>query len=336
MNSTKYNNETLLTFLKREGIGDKQTYKDWFQNHRVKINQTPVTEDYVIKRNDKLSIRGKKYLIMESGEPGRLTIKNVSNKAIRIKGKVRAHCGYHKCLTVYSKRISRKTSFVANPFSKQFRHFFHRLDEFYYDCNQHSISSVSGHCLDLERFDDIKAVHVIRDPRDLLVSGYFYHKRAAEDWCEYLNSNNNDWKIVNASVPDGIPANISFGEYLNQETTETGLISEFEFRRLHFEAMLKWPVNDARVLTVKYEDILGNEPEVFRKIYDFYEFPFHVKQAAVFFANRYSSKSKFRKSSHIRNSQHGQWKELFSNDLNDRFVELYGDLLDKYDYPRKL
>ena len=100
--------------------------------------------------------------------------------------------------------------------------------------------------------------------------------------------------------------------------------------------MLKWPVDDKRVLTVRYEDVLGNEPEVIRKIYDFYGFPFHVKQAAVFFAGRYSSKSKFRKSSHIRNSQHGQWKEIFSNQLNEKFVERYGDLLDKYDYPRKL
>ncbi len=325
--------ETILNFLRRNGIGDKSSHRDWFHNKLILINDSPVTTDTVIEADTALEIRGKQYRIKASAEPGRLTLSSLaSDDAPAIGGTIRVQCGYHKCLTVYFKRVSRKAAFWTNPIAGGFRHFFHRLDEFYADCQLQTLSSISGNCLDLNRFSDIRAVHIIRDPRDLLLSGYYYHKRAAEDWCEYINPSDEDWAIVNGVVPAALPEGMSLSAYLNQASVEEGLAAEIEFRKHHLQSMLQWPTDDPRVMTVRYEDILGNEVEVFKKIYDFYGFPLRTRLAARLFADRYSAKSKHRKSSHIRNSQFGQWKETFTPELTRLFEENYGELLGKYGY----
>src|SRR5262249_14279696 len=38
-----------------------------------------------------------------------------------------------------------------------------------------------GHADILDR-EDVRVLHVIRDPRDVLISGMYYHQRAAERW----------------------------------------------------------------------------------------------------------------------------------------------------------
>lgn len=325
--------ETVSDFMGRQGLGDKVCQRNWFKDGAVIVDGSVASETTQAPVGSILSIRGIDYQVLATQEPGRTTLKsNYRDQGIRIKGRVRVQCGYHKCLTMYFRRVSKKIAMWNNPFDGEFRHFFHRLDEFHQDCTQYSISSVSGHCLDLDQFENIRAVHIIRDPRDMIISGYFYHKRAGEPWCNYVNPTDDDWRIVNAPVPSTLPADTSFSDYLNKVSVEDGLAAEIEFRRNHFESMMKWSTDDERVLTVKYEEILGNEAETFKRIYDFYEFPFHTKMAAMIYARRYSAKSARRLSTHIRNPNQGQWKELFTPKLKRQFDEQYDGLLIKYGY----
>lgn len=325
--------ERVADFLSREGLGDKTAQKRWFKKGAVTVNDVVANGDTVLHPNDKLSIRGVDYGVTNSGQSNRLVlVRNGEQIPKLIDARVRVQCGYHKCLTMYFRRVSKKTAVCDNPFSGQYRHFFHRLDEFYRDCASYNISSVSGHCLDLERFSDIRAVHIIRDPRDMIVSGYYYHKRAGEPWCNYVNPTDDDWSIVNASVPKALPGETSFADYLNNVSLEEGLAAEFEFRQKHFASMMAWPTDDPRVMTVRYEDILGNEAETFRRIYNFYGLSFHTKFFAGMYANRYSLKSERRLASHIRNPKKGQWRDLFTPELTGEFNERFGDLLAKYGY----
>lgn len=325
--------ERVADFLPREGLGDKTAQKKWFKNGEVIVNGTTATGDTMLHPNDTLSIREIDYGVGVSGQGNRLVlVRNEDSIPEKINARIRVQCGYHKCLTMYFRRVSKKTAVCDNPFRGQYRHFFHRLDEFYRDCANYNISSVSGHCLDLDRFSDIRAIHIIRDPRDMIVSGYYYHKRAGEPWCNYLNPTDDDWSIVNASVPKTLPTDTSFSEYLNKVSLEEGLAAEFEFRQHHFASMMAWATDDSRVMTIRYEDILGNEADVFRRIYDFYGLSFHTKFFAGMYANRYSLKSARRLTSHIRNPNKGQWRDLFTPELTDKFNERYGDLLEKYGY----
>lgn len=326
--------ERVADFLPREGLGDKPCQRNWFKKGDVLVNGDPANEHTLLHPGDTLTLRGADYGILASHEPGRLTMKRAEFvPPDRIKGKIRVQCGYHKCLTMYFRRLSKKTAHWDNPITGRYRHFFHRVDEFYRDCALYNISSVSGHCLDLDRFEDIRVVHIIRDPRDMIVSGYFYHKRAGEPWCDYVNPTDNDWSIVNAPVPEALPADTSFAEYLNAVPLEEGLESEFDFRRNHFASMLEWPTEDPRVLTVRYEDIVGDEANALGRIYEHYGAAFYTKMAARMYANRYSLKSERRLSSHIRNPKKGQWRDLFTPELTKRFRDRYGDLLEKYGYP---
>lgn len=332
-NTSNQASETVSDFMGRQGLGDKVCQRNWFKDGAVIVDGIVASETTPLSLDSSLSIRGVDYQIKATQEAGRTTLKcHYPERVTPIKGRIRVQCGYHKCLTMYFRRVSKKIAMWNNPFNGEFRHFFHRLDEFHQDSSQYSISSVSGHCLDLDQFEDIRAVHIIRDPRDMIISGYFYHKRAGEPWCNYINPTDDDWSVVNARVPSALPADTSFADYLNNVSIEEGLAAEIEFRRNHFESMMKWPTDDPRVLTVKYEEILGNESDTFKKIYDFYGFPFHTKMAAMVYAGRYSAKSARRLSTHIRNPSGGQWKELFTPDLKHRFDEQYGGLLEKYGY----
>ena len=217
---------------------------------------------------------------------------------------------------------------------KRFRHFFHRLDHFYDQCQQFDICSVSGNYIDLDRFEDIRVARVIRDPRDLVVSAYFYHKRAAEPWCKDVNPTDQDWKLVRGAVPAKLPKDYTFTKYLNEVSMEEGLHAEMEFRKYHFESMLEWPENDSRVLLLRYEDIIGNEAWTYWKILAFFGFSIPTRFIGSQIAHRHSAKGKHARVSHIRNPNSGQWRKHFTPGLTKRFDELYGEILDRYGYAR--
>jgi hypothetical protein len=325
--------EILSHFLIREGIGDKTSQRKWFERGQVLINSEIASHETPICANDTLSVRGRDYQILESKEPGRLIYRvSTETQPPPIKGKIRVQCGYHKCMTMYFRRISKKTVRWNNPISGSFRHFFHRADEFYHDCADYTLSSISGHCLDLDRFENIRAVHIIRDPRDMLISGYFYHLKASESWCHYQDPTNEDWAVVNAQVPENLPAGTSLKDYLESVSIEEGLAAEMDLRQFHFDNMLDWPTDDERVLTIRYDELMGNEAETFRRIYDFYGFVPQTRWAAAHYANKYSITSAHRHGSHIRNPKAGQWKRHFTPDLERMFNERFGALLEKYGY----
>ncbi len=333
MNSRSDSSYTVTKMLQHYGIGDQLVQGQWFAKDQVKLNGVVTTPETPVAVDDVMTVRGRDYRAVASAELGRLTLApRRLDDGRRIERRVRVQCGYHKCLTMYFRRVSKKTMLWNNPLRRDVRHFFHRLDEFYLDCDRYNLCSVSGHRPDLDRFKDIRAIHIIRDPRDMIVSGYFYHKRSAESWCDFVNPTDDDWAVVNAPVPSALPADTSFSAYLNAVSVEEGLAAELEFRKHHFDSMMAWPTDDPRVLTVKYEDVVGNEGPAFRRIYDFFDFPLHTRIAAERFADRYSAKSERKLDWHIRNPTAGQWKDLFPSALNDRFDEQYRPLLEKYDY----
>jgi hypothetical protein len=249
-----------------------------------------------------------------------------------IHGLRRVHCGYHKSLTMYFRRVFERITRGRLGYGS-FRHFQHRLEDFYRECGDYTFSSISGHAIDLDRFEDVRVTRFIRDPRDLVVSGYHYHKRSPEGWCDVVDPTDEDWFMVRGAVPLSLPNDRPFARYLNEVSPEEGLAAEMEFRRYHFESMMEWPDDDPRIRLFRYEEILGNEPAVFDAIFRFYELPFLARRRGLHFARKLSASRRWGKYGHIRDPRSGQWREHFTPALTKRFNADYGGLLEKLGYP---
>ena len=252
---------------------------------------------------------------------------------MQIGGRRRVHCSYHKCLTAYFQAVVRRL--FHSPFGPdgEYRHFDSRIDAFYRDCEVYAVASVNNHVLDLDRFEDIRVTRFVRDPRDLIVSGYFYHKRGAEPWCDVVAPTKEDWEVVNGTIPAALSGRRSFAQLLNEISLEEGLLAELEFRRSHFEGMRAWRTDDPRVEVFRYEEILGNEAEVFERVFRFFELPFIARQIGLHYARKFRASNSSNRNDHIRDPRSGQWREIFPHTVAKKFNEEYGDLAEKLGYP---
>ena len=232
------------------------------------------------------------------------------------------HCSYHKCLTVYFQRVM---SQLLRHFGR-YHHFNSELGDFYARHGQYRVSSVNNHALDLDRLGDCRITRSVRDPRDLVVSGYFYHRRGAERWCLIEDAAPRDWSIVNGQIPSAMRPGESYMACLQRLGQEEGLIAEIEFRSRHFTSMRQWPDDDPRIRTWKYEHVISNEQRVFGEIFAHYGFSWPLRLYGHRLAGRFKASAARRTAFHIRDPRPGQWRDLFTPRVAAAFEARYGDL----------
>jgi hypothetical protein len=214
-----------------------------------------------------------------------------------------------------------------------YRHYNSHLEDFYDGFHQHRIASINNRTLDLERLGRFRISRFIRDPRDLIVSGYFYHKRGAETWVTIESPTAADWYFANGCVPEGLRATgSSFAQYLQSIPEEEGLLAEMEFRSYHLESMAAWPVEHPDILTYRYEDIVGGEVSVFRDLFEFYGLSVLERRLGIWFAQRYSI-GRRAGDPHIRNPASGQWRKHFTPRVKRAFDVRYAGLIRQLGYP---
>jgi len=243
------------------------------------------------------------------------------------------HCSYHKCLTVYYSRVMSAVFNRCLPWSRGYRHFNSHLRDFYAGFRQYRIASVNNRYPDLEQLNEFRMSRFVRDPRDLVVSGYFYHRRGAEAWTRIEAPSAEDWYFANGSVPEGMrEEEISFAEYLQSLPEEEGLLAELEFRRHHFESMSQWPTLHPNIVTYRYEDIIGHEKQVFGELFEFYGLGPVERTLAHGFVQRYAI-NKQAADAHVRNPNPGQWRKHFSPRVKRQFDASYRALVRQLGYP---
>lgn len=328
--------EMLEPLVGRVGLADTPYFRRLVRSGRVFVNDEPARGPTAVARGDHVTLAGQRYQTAQEGVRERLNlVPNDPAPTPTKKGAVRVHCGFHKCLTMYTRGIYSAATRLDLRKPRGFHHFYHRLDAFYAGCEDFRVTSVSGHVIDLDRFEDIRVVRFVRDPRDLMVSGYYYHKRGAEGWCLLEDPIDADWAVVNGKVPDALPAGTTLTAYLNAASIEEGLAAEFEFRRNHLHTMRNWPEDDHRVRTYRYEDIMGREGETFAEILAFMGLSPMAQRIGVRHAERRSTARARRRNTHVRNPASEQWRALMPAALVDRIAAEYGDVLERYGYPRR-
>ena len=193
-------------------------------------------------------------------------------------------------------------------------------------------------------------VHVIRDPRDIIVSGYLYHMRTTEAWCihkdfdlsspiDYPNvpfsqrHRSEEWKKHYIESLKGI----SYQENLKALSPDDGIVFEMKhYGRWTIESMMSWDYNASNILEVRFEEIMEDYGAAFKQI--FVSLGLSGKQLgyAMDIAQKHNLKNKTEKEladlDHVYSRETSKWRGFFTEEHKKLFVQMFGDCLIELGY----
>ncbi|MGD1806314.1 sulfotransferase domain-containing protein [Dapis sp. BLCC M126] len=176
---------------------------------------------------------------------------------------------------------------------------------------------------DFDNISNYKGLHIIRDPRDIVVSGCFYHTKSSEKW---LHIKREEF------------AGLTYQEKVNSYSSfDDKLIFEMEHSSKNvIQDMKSWNYDNPHFIEIKYEDLIQDvNLNLFREIFRFLGFNERIFPRLLKIAYRkslFSGQVQNRK--HIRSGKKQQWKEYFKPIHEERFVDLFDDVLIKLNYEK--
>jgi hypothetical protein len=188
-----------------------------------------------------------------------------------------------------------------------------------------------------------RGTHMIRDPRDVVVSGYHYHLWTKEEWAHQPMQETRGFDAILELMPSF--ADNSYQELLNALPKEEGMRMELLFSsRITTGPMAAWDYQQPSFLELTYEDVFADEATWFQRIFDHYGLrPAAAHEAMNIVEERTFSKvSKARSSGgaaegqHLRSGRPQQWREEFTPALKELFREKHGLDLIRLGYERTL
>lgn len=188
---------------------------------------------------------------------------------------------------------------------------------------------------DLDALPDFRGSHMVRDLRDVVVSGYHYHLWTEEPWANRpLNSG--QWERFGHPQPDH---DMTYVELLNSLPKDEGI--HVEIRRLTFECELLrgWDFDDPRFTELHFEDMMTDGERLFGELFRWYGFDQRLADRAAEIAMR-RHVSKIQASAadvpHIRSGRSGQWIDEFTDAHKEAAKAAFGDLLVRMGYAESL
>ena len=176
-------------------------------------------------------------------------------------------------------------------------------------------------------FDQIssyhRGIHIIRDPRDMIISGCFYHEKATEQWLH---------------VRKDSFAGMTYQEKL---TCLGSIQDKLKFEMEHwaiktFNRMYHWNYNRSSFYEIKYENLINDKSlKYFESI--FRHLGFHkdiMEELKEISYDKSIFSGKLKKTLHHRSGQSNQWKQYFNRELSQHFISLFGNLLIKLGYEK--
>ncbi|MEQ9553971.1 MAG: sulfotransferase domain-containing protein [Coleofasciculus sp. G3-WIS-01] len=274
-----------------------------------------------------------------------------------MKSPLLAYFGHHKAATTWLSNIVRnicaevnwKACYVSNA-----KMFDFKLNEFVHQNKVDFLCYTNANFKYVKELDNFRGFHVIRDPRDVLVSGYFSHRYShpTNRWSELVEHRS---KLENLSK-------------------EEGLLLEIEFSKRFLEEMYTWDYSLSNVYEIKMENLVNdpyneiiqacyflgivNEP-TFKERFSYLtamflnraleksgKFSFSMSMNKIpeerllrlIYKNQFPRKSKGRnqgkedKKSHYRKGVAGDWKNHFNQEHTRVFKNKYNQILIKLGY----
>ncbi len=161
--------------------------------------------------------------------------------------------------------------------------------------------------------------HMIRDPRDIIVSGYFYHLWTQEAWVHVVRP---EWGMT-------------YQEKINSMSKDEGMMFEMKnMGAVTIERMRVWNYNNPKMLEIRYEDLILNPDEIFARLFHHWGVvPEWMDQCMEVSRRHHMTAKTGRKlgevdpKSHMRSGEPGQWRLHFTEEHKEYFKEKFGETL---------
>ena len=174
----------------------------------------------------------------------------------------------------------------------------------------------------LLRREDVRVLHLIRDPRDVLISAMHYHKTSDEPWLHKKVPANDDvdyqHKLNSLKTP--------FDQYIFELEHSTNTT---------IEDMLDWQYGRANCMDVRYEELFQDrDMKLWSSIQEFLGFD-AAEQAfgkECFWKYSLFGEAPGANRRHARSGEVQQWRHEFSPELAQAFVDRFPDALQVLGY----
>lgn len=181
---------------------------------------------------------------------------------------------------------------------------------------------------DLSELGDFVGSHMIRDPRDAIVSGYFFHLWTDEQWAHEARAD---------------LGGKSYQEHLNGLSQEEGIeaeIGRFETYIQHYR-LDQWNYDDPRMFEIKYEKLIHDEASEFENLFRHYGFDKKAIRLGLDFAEQVSFKNVTQRKmgeesqrSHLRSGKPRQWVDILTPKHCELIKSRFGELLIRMGYEK--
>ncbi|MDJ0844341.1 sulfotransferase domain-containing protein [Crocosphaera sp.] len=252
---------------------------------------------------------------------------------------------HHKAGTVLLRKVFRE---ISNVKDWNFQCVFTQKEQF----NQNFDVILFGNSvLDIADITtSFVGVHIIRDPRDIIVSAYLYHRRTSEKWC--INKNfslevpithprvpysqqhkSEEWKIKYLKSLKGM----SYQENLLSMSQKNGLFFEMNnYGSWIIEDMKNWNYNCPNILEIKFEQLMTNYDNNFRLIFEYLGFSQAEIKIGLDIASKHDLGRKSAKEielmSHVSSPKTSKWKDYFEEAHKEFFINKFGNVLIQLGY----
>jgi hypothetical protein len=171
----------------------------------------------------------------------------------------------------------------------------------------------------------VRCVHVIRDPRDVVISGCFYHVKTTEKWANTPRA-----EFGGKNYRETIAALPTDHDKLVFEMKHTGMKS--------ISDMINWNYKDQDVFEARYEDLIDDTQfRVFRPMMEFLGFHgaelddvLEIVRAHSLFGGATAEGAK--DPVHVRSGESRQWPKTFTAELKSAFKQIHPEALQRLGY----
>ena len=147
--------------------------------------------------------------------------------------RLRVYFGHHKCMTTWVRHVLQR---VCNELNWKY---VEMNGPEYVRTNKVDMLSYQDPDMEIVRtLEDFVGFHIIRDPRDIVVSAYFSH--------------------LHSHPTDNWPELIAYRAQLQRLSKDDGLLLELKFLRKLFKQLYEWNYAQENVLELKMEDVIAN------------------------------------------------------------------------------